>query len=476
MCNVIMSTLLALVAAAHAKMPTVNHTTDMQDSIDKLADQLADKLVGQTLSVEPVYYVKLDDAMLGKPGHQGVPCASHAPQSHLHPPPSYRMGHNFPAYGPARVARGPQPMTYRPWWISDAEHRESPCRLGTAVAAATTAGVGSGNAGNAVTNRWFNPITEFGPVAGSTDKGNAPLLLYLPGIHGSALTPVVQFSELATVFEIQCLEFYGGDRSTLEEIQANVKARVREAKAKGREVYMVGESFGGIVALSLVMDDSDPAMMPDRVLLVNAASSFDRTLLGKLSPMLIKVPEPFFSLTMVPVLFQLFDIDMFRALGKAINGQYFKVMDGEGRKAFVGKIWPKILSHLARLRSDDIKWRIQEWILPGCMEVNQKLKDVKVPVLTVAGTVDNLIPSKEEALKFQGEIPDCTVHLVEGAGHAGILDIRTDLLDVIRSWVGSNLGSAVSSERQPSRPEEPSAATPSRPEPSRAGVVAATPS
>merc|ERR1719191_760926 len=79
------------------------------------------------------------------------------------------------------------------------------------------------------THEWFNPVEKFGPVVGAKGKA-APLLLYLPGNDGSGLTPVMQFPELASAFEIQCLAFEGRDRSNFTQIKAIVKAKLREAK------------------------------------------------------------------------------------------------------------------------------------------------------------------------------------------------------------------------------------------------------
>jgi len=73
-----------------------------------------------------------------------------------------------------------------------------------------------------------------------------------------------------------------------------------------------------------------------------------------------------------------------------------------------------------------------EWILTaGCGKVNSRLNEIQVPVLAVAGTSDLLLPSKEEAFRFSREIPQCKVNLVEGAGHAGVLDQRVDLTKII---------------------------------------------
>jgi pimeloyl-ACP methyl ester carboxylesterase len=324
----------------------------------------------------------------------------------------------------------------------DPHHRRSPLRLRgytSAVAEAAALPRSSSSAvGKGAANEWFNPVIKFGPVAGVKKEG-APVLLYVPGIHGSGLTPVVQFPELSTVFDIKTLSFDGQDRSTFAEIKANVKAKIREAKEAGREVYLVGESFGGIVALSLAIDGSEPTEMPDRVVLVNAASCFDRTLLGRWAPQLLRLPEPFFSITMMPAVVQLFDAGMFVSLAKSFN-EGVKILDAEDRKAFALRVAPKVLSHFIQLRSGALKWRIKEWVLTGCTEVNSRFEKVKVPVLAVAGTADKLLPSHEEALKFKAEIPNCAVRLVEGSGHAAVLDQRIDLLEMIQSWAGSSIG------------------------------------
>eukprot|EP00747_Dinoflagellata_sp_TGD_P102953 gnl/TRDRNA2_/TRDRNA2_168806_c0_seq2.p1 gnl/TRDRNA2_/TRDRNA2_168806_c0~~gnl/TRDRNA2_/TRDRNA2_168806_c0_seq2.p1 ORF type:complete len:451 (-),score=72.95 gnl/TRDRNA2_/TRDRNA2_168806_c0_seq2:192-1544(-) len=303
------------------------------------------------------------------------------------------------------------------------------------------------------THRWFNPVKKFGPVAGS--KGSdAPLLLFIPGSDGSGCSPAAQFPELASAFEVQSLSFMGADRSTYDDIKANVRAKVHEAKAKGREVHVMGESFGATVALSLGMDDSDPAAMPDGIILVNSASCYDRTLLGRNAPVLVKMPEPFFTISMMPAAFCIFDSEVFSNVGKAMNGG-FPHLESEDRQKFMKKIYPAFLDGLVNTGSADLKWRISQWMLPGCREVSTNLKNVKVPTLVIAGTADLVLPSQEEALRLKNEVPHCTVRLVEGAGHIGVLDARTDLLGIIRSWLGS--GSRMTATAKKAAPTEPPA-------------------
>eukprot|EP00466_Bigelowiella_natans_P007010 jgi/Bigna1/130177/aug1.10_g4885 len=176
---------------------------------------------------------------------------------------------------------------------------------------------------------WFEPVTKFElreeqHYNGGThaDKAGLPLLICVPGIDGSGLTAVAQFAELSQQFELRCLSFDHADRSTFDDIRKAVTMQVKQAKSEGRTVFVLGESFGGIV---------------------------------------------------------------------------------------------------------------------GCGKVNSRLNEIQVPVLAVAGTSDLLLPSKEEAFRFSREIPQCKVNLVEGAGHAGVLDQRVDLTKIITGWIGSEM-------------------------------------
>ncbi|GAB5362044.1 hypothetical protein AAMO2058_000764300 [Amorphochlora amoebiformis] len=291
---------------------------------------------------------------------------------------------------------------------------------------------------------WFNPVVKYqldeaehlslNREDQGADVSSKPLLVYVPGIDGSGLTPLAQFAELSRYYEVVCMGFQGKDRSTFNDIRERVANRISNAKSENRTVYLMGESFGGTVALSIAMGDPKALQTPDRLILINSASCFDRTFLGRISPALINLPEPFFSLAVMPVAFTIFDTDMFSNIAKIARGDYPEILASQARQEFVARLYPKLLQKML-LSSNDLKWRVQNWILPGCAEVNSRLREIQIPVLAVAGTSDLLLPSEEEANRFKDEIPNCRVELIKGAGHAGVIDHRTDLRALIHRWL-----------------------------------------
>jgi pimeloyl-ACP methyl ester carboxylesterase len=55
-----------------------------------------------------------------------------------------------------------------------------------------------------------------------------------------------------------------------------------------RPIYMLGESFGGVVALAAAAERAD---LVDRIVLVNPATSFPRSIWPRLGPLLPQVPK-----------------------------------------------------------------------------------------------------------------------------------------------------------------------------------------
>lgn len=61
-----------------------------------------------------------------------------------------------------------------------------------------------------------------------------------------------------------------------------------EASPVSRPIYLLGESFGGVLALAVAAERPD---LVDRLVLVNPATSFPRSVWPQFGPLLPRVPK-----------------------------------------------------------------------------------------------------------------------------------------------------------------------------------------
>ena len=145
------------------------------------------------------------------------------------------------------------------------------------------------------------PPRMFSPMAGRrrdhrADGGRRPLAVYLPGLDGTGFSASSQFDTIARAgFDLVALNIPVSDRSSVFELVDNVTAyldaRIAENDFNGEsvngagssDVYLIGESMGGMLALCVAASRPD---LIKRLILVNPASSFDKSVWPTLGPAL----------------------------------------------------------------------------------------------------------------------------------------------------------------------------------------------
>ena len=123
----------------------------------------------------------------------------------------------------------------------------------------------------------------------SADEGGAskPVLLYLPGIEMSGYSAHRQIPELSKDFEVRYLATSQADRSDFASLVALVSEAVEaEHNATGRRTFLVGESFGGVLALTVAAKAAAPPSGLGGVALINPATSVTRAWPSSLEPLL----------------------------------------------------------------------------------------------------------------------------------------------------------------------------------------------
>lgn len=229
-----------------------------------------------------------------------------------------------------------------------------------------------------------------------------PVMLYLPGEDGTGLTASRQFPSLAQSFDFEALTIPATDRTDFDGLVDLVKDYIVNSlhpRADGRPVYLMGESFGSLLALVVAKECKDYV---DRVVLVNPATSYKDSILPTIAPLLPQLPNEAYSLLPFaiaplvgnPIQLVLRNLDLTAAPAVLVRqlsevaGQMFGTLD------FLGDLFDR----------DLLQWRLT-LMQQGVERFDKAILDVQQRCLVVAGENDLLFPSAKEAERLEKSLP-----------------------------------------------------------------------
>lgn len=282
---------------------------------------------------------------------------------------------------------------------------------------------------------FFDPLEQFELDEGDRPPPNKlPLLIVLPGLDGSGLTAWTQYPELGLAYDIRVMRIPADDRSDFESIADMVTAAIADARSSGREAYVLGESMGAGIALQQAAQ-SESTDAPTGIVLVSPATGWDRTWLGRIRYQVAELPDPLLSLVILLTSYQLLDLDqIWTTLRRVVTGERAPILNTPQRLKYTWKVVQAMPQAFAQPAST-VRYRFFEWAEPT-LALGRNLSQLSLPpMLVVAGTADLRVSAKEEAARLQAAAQGpCDVHLVPGAGHAGVTDDRLNLREVMDAW------------------------------------------
>ena len=335
--------------------------------------------------------------------------------------------------------------------------------------------------------RFFSPIRSGSSVTTSTrDAATKPRMVYVPGLDGTGFAASAQFERLAADFELVCLNVPVGDRSSFDELvtvvceylQTNEPTGERVGVGDTKQTYLLGESMGGLIALGVAQRRPDLA---DALILVNPASSFDRSPWPAIGPVLPLLPEQIYAglpYALAPVLF-----DPTRLLEGAVRAAGAGAGAGAGADALaspagltaaaeeLARLFPALGQLSSIIPRDTLAHRLNV-LAEGCASVNapgaleslgtslartdfypssegyppaksstkptHRTRGTPKPkpprVLVIVSDADALIPSADEGTRLKRRMPRgaCVVETLEGASHAALQEAGVDLSRILR--------------------------------------------
>lgn len=237
-------------------------------------------------------------------------------------------------------------------------------------------------------------------------EGSGPLLIYIAGLDGTGELIFKQMPALASMYRVVTFRSREDGEFTYDDLTGDVVAIIKD-NGENRAT-IVGESFGGTVALSFAIRYPE---MVERLVVVNSFPRFRGQLRIRLGARLASSLP--FSLTWFP------------RSGASLLGLYVDGVTSQDRRRFFAAIRTvKQQGYARRLR------------LIAELNLEDRLCEIKSPTLFLAGDRDLLIPSVREANSMAGRMGNATVRVIRGAGHACLLGSRLKLAEILRETQG----------------------------------------
>ena len=234
-----------------------------------------------------------------------------------------------------------------------------------------------------------------------TVEGTGPLLVYIPGLDGTGELFFKQKPYLIGSYRVASIHLCDRGKFTYDDLTDDVAAVIHEL---GEErAIVLGESFGGTVALSFAL--RYPGLI-ERLIVINSFPRFRDRLRIRLAALLAPI-VPFRATWLL------------RAAASAL-GLYIDGVRGEDRRRFFKAIRTVTQEGYAR--------RLQ---LIADLDIEDRLSQIRVPTLFVAGDKDLLVPSVREAKRMAKQVPNAEVKVVKGAGHACLLGNKLRVADLL---------------------------------------------
>ncbi|KAM4119390.1 hypothetical protein ACJW30_03G054900 [Castanea mollissima] len=270
--------------------------------------------------------------------------------------------------------------------------------------------------------RWFCPVSCGSPLKDS------PILLFLPGMDGTGLGLVLHHKALGKAFEVWCLHIPVHDRTPFEGLVKLVEETVRfeHALSPHKPIYLVGDSFGGCLALAVA--SRNPAI--DLILILsNPATSFGRSQLQPLFPILEAMPDGLHSA--VPYLLSSIMGDPVKMAAVNIESSFPPGQRFERLSRSLTGLLPYLSGFDDIIPRDTLLWKLK-LLKSAAAYANSRLHAVKAEVLVLASGKDNMLPSRDEAERLKNSLQDCIVRHFKDNGHTLLLEDGIGLMTVIK--------------------------------------------
>ncbi len=237
-------------------------------------------------------------------------------------------------------------------------------------------------------------------------EGQGSTVVLVPGMNGSGQLFYRQVPRLSAAHRVVTYSLRD-DADSLNVLANDLRAIVDQL-APSERVIVVGESFGGAVALTFAL------AYPERIaalVILNSFPHFAPQARLRLALIALSI-LPWGAMKLVRHLtaWRLHS----RHTHRAEVTRFIELTADATRDGYVNRL--RLLRHY---------------------DVREPLRALKVPVLFLAATQDHLVPSVAQARDMAARAPQSTLRLLDGHGHICLIAPDLDLAEILDQWHAS---------------------------------------
>lgn len=240
--------------------------------------------------------------------------------------------------------------------------------------------------------------------SGLSIEGSGDAVVLVSGMDGTGKLFYRQVPLLARSYRVATYALRD-TATTMDELVADLGRIVDAVAPDTRRATIVGESFGGALALSFAL--ARPAQV-ERLVILN---SFPR-----ITPQ-IRLHLALWALRTLP----------WGAMGLVRRLTAWRLHSRHTHRTEIRRF----LELTASASRDGYCNRLQALTQ---YDVRHRLHDIRVPTLFLASERDHLVPSVAQAQYMAARVPDATVRILDGHGHICLIAPDIDLSRIIDAW------------------------------------------
>jgi pimeloyl-ACP methyl ester carboxylesterase len=193
--------------------------------------------------------------------------------------------------------------------------------------------------------------------------------------------------------------------TTMEELVADLARVIDDVAPEARRATIIGESFGGALALSLAL--ARPAQV-ERLVIINSFPHFSPQIRLHLARVGLRaLPWGAMGLIRRLTASRLHS----RHTHRAEIHRFMELTAAASRDGYCNRL--RVLTRY---------------------DVRHRLQDIRVPTLFLASDEDHLVPSVMQAQYMASRVPESTVRILDGHGHICLIAPDIDLARILDTW------------------------------------------